>query len=297
MKRWLRILTIVLILATVLSLGASALDFSYREFRPDMDIPMPPQWSQTAIKITSGDDILQGYLTRPAHTTEKVPVAILLHGLNTDQRWCEDIAFKLADNGIASVRFNFAGTGSDSTRAQQDMTLSTQVRDVCAALDYAEALSYVDTDHIFLVGKSMGGVDAMITAMGRGDEIAGICLWYPGFGATASLRAGFMMGSFFNPNDPPETVQVLDYTYGRDFIREVQSLDMEAVLSGYQGPVYIIHGDYDFIAPIQFSFWAKRIIADCQLQVIPAGFHGFLGYQELVALDSMTEFFTEILND
>ncbi len=32
---------------------------------------------------------------------------------------------------------------------------------------------------------------------------------------------------------------------------------------------------------------------DCTMKVIPGGFHGFWGYQELEALNTMLEFFQE----
>lgn len=61
----------------------------------------------------------------------------------------------LADNGIASVRFDFDGNGA-SDGAQENMTISSEVRDTVAILDYVESLSFTDRDNILMVGKSMG---------------------------------------------------------------------------------------------------------------------------------------------
>lgn len=72
-------------------------------------------------------------------------------------------------------------------------------------LDYVEGLDFTDPDNIFVVGKSMGAVDAVLASQGRGDEIRAMCLWYPGFGVTDAVRHGFLLGSFFNPIDLPDT--------------------------------------------------------------------------------------------
>lgn len=66
-------------------------------------------------------------------------------------------------------------------------------------LDYVEGLEFTDPDNIFMVGKSMGAVDAVLAAKGRGSEIKAMCLWYPGFGVTDTTRHGFLLGAFLTP--------------------------------------------------------------------------------------------------
>ena len=292
-----RLLAAGLALALVLAgpfgtLTASAADDnnSYREFKPPQDMPSAPQWEQTEVTCKSGSNTLRGTLTVPKEHDAQIPVAILLHGLNTDRSWCDDIAWVLADNGIASVRFDFDGNGA-SDGAQSDMTISSEVQDTIAMLDYVEGLEFTDPDNIFMVGKSMGAVDAVLAAKGRGDEIKAMCLWYPGFGVTDATRHGFLLGSFFNPIEPPETLEAAGYTYGREFLREAQALDYKSACRSYSGPVLILHGDADFIAPISYSEEVKDIFPDCTLQVVPGGYHGFYGWQEMRALDDMLKFF------
>ena len=292
------ILALFLVTGTLLGSGAlsvtvSASDGGYREHREAPQLPSwPPNFTETEVTCVSGGNVLRGTLTRPGNAEGEVPVAILLHGLATDRTWCDDIAWILADNGIASVRFDFAGTGQ-SDGAQEDMTISSEVSDTLAILDYVESLSFTDRDNIFLVGKSMGGVDAVLAAQGRREEIKAICLWYPGFGVSDTVRHGFLLGSFFNPMDPPETLWAAGYTFGRDFLEEAASLDYTAACRSYDGPVLIIHGDQDFIAPISFSFDMSRVFPDCTMKVVPGGFHGFWGFQELDALNAMLTFLQE----
>lgn len=297
MKRhkWTRLAALGLALALMIAgpfgtLTASAADDNYREYKPPRNMPQAPQWEEREVSCHSGSNTLRGTLTIPKEYEGEIPVAILLHGLNTDRSWCDDIAWMLADNGIASVRFDFDGNGA-SDGAQENMTISSEVRDTVAILDYVESLSFTDRDNILMVGKSMGAVDAVLAAQGRGSEIKAMCLWYPGFGVADATRHGFLLGSFFNPFDLPETVEAAGYTYGKEFIREAQSLDYQSVCADYNGPVMILHGDADFIAPIQYSEEVVNIFPDCTLQVVPGGYHGFFGWQEVKALGDMLDFF------
>jgi hypothetical protein len=220
---------------------------------------------------------------------ETVPVAILLHGLSTDSRWCDDIAWCLAEAGIASVRFDFAGSGY-STGTQEAMTVTSQVSDTIAILDYVKSLDFADTDNIFLVGKSMGGVDAVLATDHRSQDIKALCLWYPGFGVGDAVSHGLLLGQTFDPDDLPETLTAVGYTYGRNFLREVAALDCADVCSRITQPVYILHGDQDYIAPISYSFQLSTVFPDCTLELIPGGGHGFWGEQERHALESMRDF-------
>lgn len=288
-----RLLALVLVLGMMLGVlcpAALAADGEFRERREGPPVPFgPPGFTETVVTCVSGDNVLSGTLTKPADPAEKMPVAILLHGLGTDRRWCDDIAWILAGNGIASVRFDFGGTGR-SDGDQEDMTVSSEVADTIAILDYVESLSFTDPDNIFLVGKSMGGVAAVLAAQERESEIKAMCLWYPGFSVTETVRHGFLLGSFFDPENPPETLEAAGYTFGRDFLTEAAELDCTEACRSYDGPVMILHGDLDFVTPIPFSFAMSEEFPDCTMEVIPGGFHGFWGFQEFDALNRMTEF-------
>lgn len=295
-------ISLLLTAALVLGLAAHvstapvlAADGGYREYREEPDERFrPPDWTETQFTCQSGPNTLSGTLTRPnnAEDGDKVPMAILLHGLSTDSNWCIDLAWYLADAGIASVRFDFAGTGF-STGAQEDMTVGSEVANTIDILDYVKTLSFVDTDNIFLVGKSMGGVDAVLASQHREDEIKAMVLWYPGFGVTEAVQRGFLLGTFFDPQDLPEAVTAAGYTYGRAFLEEVMSLDVSSACRNYDKPVLILHGDRDFVAPIVFSFAMSDVFPDCTLNVVPGGYHGFWGFQELKALEDMTNFIKE----
>lgn len=130
------------------------------------------------IKVTIGDEYeLDGILTLPNNVVNP-PVAILVQGYNqTDMDLTvgflqpfRDIAHGLAENGIASIRYDkryyqYAPTSNIITI--QDEVLN----DVDFAIKLAD--SYAELGDIYIVGFSFGGMLAPVIAL-ENDNVAGI---------------------------------------------------------------------------------------------------------------------------
>lgn len=91
------------------------------------------------------------------------PMVILMHGIFANQSInpMPALARKLADAGIASIRFDFNGHGKSQGRIQ-DMTIEKELADARAVWNYISSLPYVEG--IGLLGHSQGGVVASMTA-------------------------------------------------------------------------------------------------------------------------------------
>ena len=263
----------------------------YRETRPGNAFSLGPQWTEIEISCSSGGHTLRGTMTCPKEISEEMPVAILLHGLCTDRSWCDDMAWCLAEHGIVSVRFDYYGTG-ESDGEETDMSVSTELRDTVAILDYVEGLKFTDRDNIFLVGKSMGGLEALLTADARGEEINALCLFYPALVLPDSVRHGYLLGSTFtfDPGNLPETLAASSYTFGRSYLSEMAALDIDSIAGKCRNPVLIIHGDADYVAPISYSEAVAEKYDNYTLHVMPGGGHGFGMDREYYALDDMVHF-------
>lgn len=295
MKRFLSLAAVLGLLLGLFCVPAAAADTSTEHpYLEKWNAPwwgeLPFGWTETVTEISSGSNTLLAIVTQPAFTREEYPVAVLTHGLSTNSIWCENLAWALAEAGIVSIRFDFAGTGL-SSGAMEDMTISTEVADAIAVLDFAKRLPYCDDDNVFYVGKSMGAVVGLLAAQEWDGEINSMCLFYPGFAIKDTVQHGFLLGSFFDPKNPPETLDAAWYTYGRGFLEEAAAVDYESACADYDNPVLILHGDQDFIAPLFYSIPMTHVLSDCTLQVVPGGGHGFYGWQEEKALDDMVAFF------
>ena len=137
---------------------------------------------QKAVELKSQGLTLRGMLHMPDSATHKVPVVVIFHGFTGNKMEPHFIFVKLSrmleKKGIASVRFDFGGSG-ESDGYFINMTLSGEIRDAHNILDYVKKLDGIDPERIGLVGLSMGGSVASALAGERKDEINSLCLWAP----------------------------------------------------------------------------------------------------------------------
>ena len=96
-----------------------------------------------------------------------MPFVILFHGFCDDRNEINfvhtELSRRLCQEGIASVRFDFAGSGESDGRFE-DMTVSGEVADGLAILDYVRGLDFVDKSRVAIHGLSMGGCVASMVA-------------------------------------------------------------------------------------------------------------------------------------
>lgn len=294
-----RVIALIAVLALLLTCSVSAADFSYNENAPDYIPFAPPNWTDETVTFRSGGETISALMTLPAPDGSKVPMVVLVHGMNSDHTWCMDVGGALALAGIASLNIDLAGFG-DSTGDTQDATLTSMKQNVLDALDYVNSLPFVDQNQVFLLGKSLGGVATLLAADEYTGKLAGICFWYPGFAVSKSVNDGYLFSSFFDSDDLPEYVNCysLDmsfrpvcYTYGQGLLQECKDLDIGPYLEHLSIPVCIIHGDWDLVTPLQWSLMAEHLIPDCTLHVVRFGTHGFLGPPLRKALELTTDWF------
>lgn len=90
---------------------------------------------------------LRGMMHIPDGHEGAVPFVILFHGFCDDRNEINfvhtELSRRLCERGIASVRFDFAGSGESDGRFE-DMTVSNEVADGQAILDYVLGLGFVD---------------------------------------------------------------------------------------------------------------------------------------------------------
>lgn len=139
------------------------------------------------LDITIGEDPypVEGVLTLPKDI-KNPPVVILVQGSGTHDmdetigasanKPFRDIAWGLAEQGIASIRYNerffqYPELGAYVTTIEEDL-----LTDASEAVKYAAACDKIDTGKIFVLGHSLGGMLAPKIAFDH-KEVAGIiCL-------------------------------------------------------------------------------------------------------------------------
>lgn len=131
------------------------------------------------VTITSGDVELEATVTLPTERDEP-PIAVLIPGAGEIDRnydfgpnqFLKDLAWGLATDGIATLRYDKRETVTDIPAAER--TLETEYfTDALEALDMAASVEAVDSDSVFIVGHSRGGMCSFEIAR-RYGAVAGI---------------------------------------------------------------------------------------------------------------------------
>ncbi len=157
----------------------SGLFISYGEKAVDTSLG-----EEMAVKVGADENyLLDGILTLP-NNAEKPPVVLLVQGSGpTDKDESvgaltpfADIAHDLAEQGIATLRYDkrFYTYPEQAEELGGDLTLREEVLDdVAAAIDFLAQNENVDTNNIFVLGHSLGGMLSPAIAT-ENEEVKGI---------------------------------------------------------------------------------------------------------------------------
>ena len=277
--------TIVYLLVTMLLLlfvNTAALSESLTPEQVALLATLPGNHTFTESEVECVKDdgtVLRGtFLVPDVADGETVPLVILSHGFNSTRNSCAKLALGFGQSGIASLRFDFAGSG-ESDGKSTEMSVLTEVDDLNAILDYAKTLEGIDTNHIFLLGNSMGGFVTALTAIDRQEDIAAVLLNYPAFSLPDGVRSGHLMAVTFDVNNIPKVIRPDGFPVGRRFVTDVMDMDPYEKLPLCNLDVMILHGDADDMVDISYSYKAVDAYPNAVLHVMEGGGHGFAGDQ------------------
>lgn len=260
-----------------------------------VEITGPYEIEETDVQCESHGLTLRGKMVVPVTDgDEKLPMAVLTHGFTSTYSDMNEIAEALGKNGIASVRFDLTGNGI-SDGEYVDTTFTSQKEDILNELEFVKTLDFVDTDKLFLCGKSQGGFDSALAAVDCADEICGLILWYPALCIPEDFKAGRVMFTSFDVDNIPETLAIQgNISVSRAYIEEGLSIVPNEDFTAFEKPVLIIHGDSDNIAPYHYAEELAAAYADAEFILIEGGGHGFSGDGLSTALDATVAFIQEL---
>lgn len=254
---------------------------------------------------------LHGMLHLPLEPYSKpVPCVMLLHGFTGQalepHRFFIQIARALAKQGIAAFRFDFRGSGN-SEGDFSEMTAQRELEDARAALRLLESRPELDAARFGLLGLSMGGMIAALTA--GVESFKALTLLAPtkpqhmlGVVRNAKTReairalfdAGFA-GSDFPPGMGFDTQRnVLDMTgnpVSSGFFEGLLELDSVTQVKSHKGASLVIHGTKDQTVPVDIG---REYAATLQTKIleIEGANHTFdnLEHQDQV-IEAVLEFY------
>lgn len=185
------------------------------------------------------------------------PGVLLCHGF-TGQRMEAHFLFVKASRafaaaGLASLRFDFRGSGESSGRFQ-DMSILTEVHDAVAAWDALGRLPGIDPSRRAVLGLSMGGAVAALLAGGlasQGRPPQACALW----SAAANLH-GVLLGRFLTRVGRRRRfpVEWAGHLVGRRFVDDLDRVPRPDAALGASGvPALVVHGTADVSVPVSHA--------------------------------------------
>ena len=243
------------------------------------------------IELNTEKGILRGMLHIPdTNTSGKYPGVILYHGFSGDRMEPGFMFVRfsrlLAKSGIASIRFDFLGSG-ESDGIFTDMTFSREAEQASLIMDYFKNLDSIDENRIVLLGLSMGGALAGYLAGMRSSELKGLALWAP----AGEMR--FLIEKREKGVESGEiTGDIMDISglrLGEGFIEDARTLNVFEKTSGYKGEVIIVHGTGDTVVPVAVSEGYLKLFGErAKLVLVNGADHTFQGIPWIEELFSET---------
>jgi dienelactone hydrolase len=229
--------------------------------------------------VPAGDHRVPGTLAMPALTPgQTVPAVLLLHGDFSSRDENGDIfgrlAAALSDQGIASLRIDFAGSG-DSEEPDLALDYPGMVLDATASLNYLQQQSSLDPAKLAVLGLSRGGSIAA-TVAGTVPGVAALVSWS---GAIANAYEEDPDAHELARQDGEVVIDLGDRDFHISLAWYDTILDSHPLddVTGFTNPVLAVVGSDDGVVSPEISdiFLATVQSPDKTLHTVEGGDHEF----------------------
>lgn len=219
-----------------------------------------------------------GVLHLPARTPApdlpagRVAGMVMCHGFTGHKaethRLFVNAARSFAAAGLAVLRFDFRGSG-DSAGEFREMTISREIADAQAALDYLCSRTEVDPGRVGVLGLSLGGCVAACLA-GRDPRVQALVLW-------AALAHPQRLFQRLLPGlADRETLDANGWEIGRAFLDDSRALLPLEEIKRYAGPALVVHGSQDqSVPPTDADDYCEALGARGELHLVEGADHVF----------------------
>ncbi len=211
----------------------------------------------------------------------RAPAVLLLHGFGSSRDEVGSMYARLADalaaRGVGSLRIDFRGFGK-SDGDTGSTTVGGQIEDAATAYAYLTGVPWVDAERVGVLGFSLGGGIAIMSAAEHPD-------WYKALATWSSV--GDFDQDFSGP--PYDEARVLAAERGvvgidlgfrtivlRDaFFSTMQDFDIASAIAHYPGAYFAVVGEEDFSAAYQPAYVDSAPGEPKEAWVVPGGDHIF----------------------
>lgn len=210
-------------------------------------LPLSVQAAEEVVTIKGTQREIPATITLP-DGAGPFPFVVMFHGTGSNRHEAGNgydmLAPLLAEAGIASARFDFAGSG-DSKVDYVEYTPSSGMQDGLDVVDYMRGLEQIDDDRLGVLGWSQGGLVAMLTAS-RTPAVRSVVTW-----AGVLDMSGYLADQYDDAKANGFTQMTFDWrtplNLSIDWYDEVRALDLAKELGNYNGAILAINGSNDTV--------------------------------------------------
>ena len=233
---------------------------------------------------------LRGVLEKKADGP--APLVIMCHGFGGRMDafpggWFQEWSDALTASGFATLRFDFNGHG-DSEGCFRNMTVFSEIEDAAAFLQYAMTLP--DVTSISLLGHSQGGVVAGMLAGYYHDKIDKLVMLAPAASLKTDAIRGMCMGTAYDPQQIPETVQVGANRLGGLYFRMAQTLPLYEVTAQFQGEALAVIAGADGVVFGENIRRYGESMPNCRVAEKATLDHGLFGQEHAETVQEVVDF-------
>ncbi|WP_163100467.1 alpha/beta hydrolase family protein [Peribacillus alkalitolerans] len=222
---------------------------------------------------------------------KRYPLIIICHGFIGSKVGVNRLFVKAAEElsklDAIVLRFDYSGCG-ESEGNYGENHFDDLVSQTIQVIDFALTIEEVDPNHLILIGHSLGGAVAMITAA-RDDRVKKLVLW----SAVANPFKDILSIVGVNKYEKLQGRMELDYLgypLKKEFFLSMANHHPLKNVGNFTGDVLVVHGTEDEEIPVEYCFHyfyalRSRPIGRCKKQVIMGANHTYSsikGYRELM---------------
>lgn len=229
-----------------------------------------------------------GQIYKPqGEKNQKFPTIIIGHGYTGTYVNNIRYAETFAKHGIVAYVFDFCGGSynSKSDGKTTEMSILTEKEDMLAVFEQIQSLDFIDSDNMFLMGESQGGIVASLCASELSDMVRGMTLLYPAYSIPDMAN-----DMYPDADSVPDKYSIWGMELGKIYYADCLTFDVYDEISKYKGPVKIYHGTEDQVVPFEYSVRAIEVFENAELESEEGAGHGFAEELQYSTAEDMTKF-------